>query len=154
MLGQPPDNHHLLPLCEFRVCEAEHNPLQAVRKKFSQQKCASTIAEAFIVGGAAKGGAKPHEETPHGNQLPISLTSVCFAPSPNPISLIKSLRNLQNFPQVTTSETFRRVSKTVSKGPSSRGFAFENFFGTFCPPPLALPSFGKSNGGFSEGVFK
>ena len=38
-------------------------------------------------------------------------------PPPYPISLIKSLRNPQNFPQVTSSETiFRRVSKSGFQG--------------------------------------
>ena len=80
-------------------------------------------------GGAAKmrggGGAKPHEET---------LGKFC--PPPPPISFSKSLRNPQNFPQLTTSETaFGGSRKMVSNGPSSRGFAFRYVW----TPPLALP---------------
>ena len=87
-------------------------------------------------GQKSGGGAKPHEETPHEKQFPTPLTSVRFAP-PYPISLSKSLRNSQNFPQLTSSETiFGGSRKAVSDGPSSRGFAFRYVL----PPPLALPS--------------
>ena len=87
-------------------------------------------------GGKKEGGAKPHEETPHGKRFPTPLTSVRFAP-PFPISLSKPLRNSQNFPQLTSSETiFGGSRKAVSDGPSSRGFAFRYVL----PPPLALPS--------------
>ena len=86
-------------------------------------------------GGQKRGGAKPHEETPHRNQFPTPLTSVRFAP-PYSISLSKSLRNSRNFPQVTSSETiFGGSRKWASDGPSSRGFAFRYVL----PPPLALP---------------
>ena len=52
-------------------------------------------------------------------------------PPPKSISLSKSPRNSQNFPQPTSSEmAFGGSRKAVSDGPSSRGFAF----GTFCPP--------------------
>ena len=91
-------------------------------------------------GGKKEGGAKPHEETPHGKQFPTPLTSVRFAPSYG-ISLSKSLRNPQNFPQVTSSETvFGGPQKIVSDGPSSRGFAFRYVL----PPPLALPRYFRS----------
>ena len=79
------------------------------------------------------GGAKPHEETPHGKQFPTPLTSVRFAP-PYSISLSKSLSNAQNFPQLTSSETaFGGSRKMVSDGPSSRGFAFRYV----SPPPFS-----------------
>ena len=90
--------------------------------------------------GRGGGGAKPHEETPHGKQCPTPLTLVHFAPSLFSISLIKSLRNPQNVPQVTSSETvFGGPPKMVSEGPSSRGFAFQYVLPP-PPPPLALPS--------------
>ena len=90
-------------------------------------------------GGQKEGGAKPHEETPQRKTVsPTPLTSVRFAPPPPPygISLSKSLRSAQNFPQLTSSETaFGGSQKIVSDGPSSRGFAFRYVL----PPPLALP---------------
>ena len=55
-------------------------------------------------------------------------------PPPYPISLIKSLRDPQNFRQVTSSETiFGGSQKMVFDGPSSRGFAFLTN-----PKPLAI----------------
>ena len=51
------------------------------------------------------------------------------------ISLIEALANAQNFPRLTT---FGGSRKTVSDGPSSRGFAFRY---VSRPPPLALPSY-------------
>ena len=87
-------------------------------------------------GGKKEGVAKPHEETPHKKQFPTPLTSVRFAP-PYGISLSKSLRSAQNFPQLTSSETaFGGSQKIVSDGPSSRGFAFRY---VLPPTPLALP---------------
>ena len=81
-------------------------------------------------GGQKSGGGKT---SPHRKQFPTPLTSVRFAPPPpHPISLIKSLRNPHNFPQVTSSKTiFGGSPKMVSKGPSSRGFAFRYVL----PPP-------------------
>ena len=88
-------------------------------------------------GGAKKrGGQNLTRRPPHEKQFPIPLTSVRFAP-PYPIPLSKSLRNSQNFPQLTSSETiFGGSRKAVSDGPSSRGFAF---WYVLPPPPLALP---------------
>ena len=42
-------------------------------------------------GGKKEGGAKPHEETPHGKQFPTPLTSVRFAPPPPMAFLLVSL---------------------------------------------------------------
>ena len=77
-------------------------------------------------GGQKRGGGG---KTSRGDppQFPTPLTSVRFAPPPPPhaISLSKSHRNFQNFPQLTSSETvFGGSQKIVSDGPSSRGFAF------------------------------
>ena len=55
-------------------------------------------------GGKKEGGAKPHEETTHGKQFPTPLTSLRFAPPVYGISLSKSLRSAQSFPQLTTSQ--------------------------------------------------
>ena len=53
-------------------------------------------------------------------------------PPPNFISLVKSSRSSQNFPQVTPSETGLRGSPNmVFEGPSSRGFALR-----YIPPRL------------------
>ena len=76
-------------------------------------------------------GGQPHEpqETPHGKQFPTPPASVHFPP-PHPVSLTKSLRNSQNFPQVTP------------KGPSSRGFALRYVlppFGSAQAKNLACP---------------
>ena len=77
--------------------------------------------------GCAKkeaGGAKPHEETPHRKQFP---TSVRFAPPPPPhsISPSKSLRNAQNFPQLTSPETiFPGSPKNVFQGAILARFCF------------------------------
>ena len=65
------------------------------------------------------GGAKPHEENPHGKQFPTPLTSVRL-----------------HFPQVTSEIIFGGSPKMVSKGPSSRGFAFRY---VLPPPRLAVP---------------
>ena len=90
-------------------------------------------------GGGGRGGAKPHDETPHRrNGFRPPSPRYGLPPPPFSISLSKSRRNSQNCPQPTSSETaFGGSRKMVSDGPSSRGFAF----GTFCRPlPLALPS--------------
>ena len=63
-----------------------------------QSSTASSVLEKKTTelqrGGAKSGGggARPHEETPHGKQFPTPLTSVRFAP-PHSISLSESLRN-------------------------------------------------------------
>ena len=58
-----------------------------------------------------------------------------FCPPPYSISLSKSLRNAQNFPQLTSSETiFGGSRKMVSDRPSSRGFAFRY---VLPPPPFS-----------------
>ena len=86
-------------------------------------------------GAKQRGGAKPHKENPHGKQFPTP-PSPRYIPPPNVISLIKSLTNTQNFPQVTPSKTvFGGSPKMVSDGPSLRGFAPPAVF----PPPLARP---------------
>ena len=65
------------------------------------------------------------------------LTSVCFAPLPIPFLLVSPLE-FPEFPSAAhLRNSFWRVSiKTISDGPSSRGFAFQYS----PPPPLALPS--------------
>ena len=78
-------------------------------------------------GGQKRGGGQnltrrpPTENsfrTPH-------LGMFCPPPPPNSISLSQSLRNAQNFPQLTTSKAaFGGSRKMVSDGPCSRGFAF------------------------------
>ena len=81
------------------------------------------------------GGAKPHEENPHGKQFPTPPhLGTSPPPPPNATSLIKSLTNSQNFPRVTPSKTvFGGSPKMVSDRPSLRGFAPPPLF---CPPPL------------------
>ena len=60
-------------------------------------------------------------------------------PPPYSISLRKSLRSAQYFPQPTTSEnSFRRVSKNGFRRAILARFCFSI---RFAPPPLALPSF-------------
>ena len=59
-------------------------------------------------------------------------------PPPIPFLLLSTLES-QNFPHVPSSETiFGGSAKMVSKGPSSRGFAFRYVLPP-PPPPLAVP---------------
>ena len=89
--------------------------------------------------GFQRGGQNLTRRPPHGNSFRPPLTSVRFAPPPPySISLSKSLRNAQNFPQLTSETTFRGSRKMVSDGPSSPRFCFSVSFAP--PPPLALPS--------------
>ena len=94
-------------------------------------------------GGTKKeGGGKTSRGDPPRKTVsdPPHLSTFC-PPSPHGISLSKSLRRAQNFPQLTTSETaFGGSQKIVSDGPSSRGFAFRYVLPPPPPPPpLALP---------------
>ena len=85
-------------------------------------------------GGKKSGGAKPHEETPTENGFRPPLPSVRLPPPPPySISLSKSLRNSQNFPQLISEKPFGGSQKAVSDAPSSRGFAFRY---VLPPPPL------------------
>ena len=73
--------------------------------------------------------------------VPTPLTSVRFAPPPYSISLSKSLRNTQKFPQLTSSGTaFGGSWKMASDGPSSLFFSGQKSCRTkvsriwiFCP---------------------
>ena len=84
-------------------------------------------------GGAkgAGGGAKPHEETPHGKQFPTPLTSEGFAPLLGS-ALTNSLKESQNFPGDPLGNSFGGSPEKVSKKPSLRGFAPR-----YVPPPVS-----------------
>ena len=84
-------------------------------------------------GGEKEGGQNLTRRPPAENSFRPPLPRYVLPP-PYSISLNKSLRKLQNFPQLTTSETaFGGSRKMVSDGPSSRGFAFRY---VLPPPPL------------------
>ena len=89
-------------------------------------------------------------KTPNWQMAPISRTGggrkpPCFEPFPPTLASSRTscLRDSRNFPQVTPSETAFLSPKMVSKGPSSRGFAFWGvppsgrniLFHRFCSPP-------------------
>ena len=80
-------------------------------------------------GGQSGGGQNLTRRPPTENSFrPSSPRYVLPPPPPSSISLLKSLRNSQKFPWVTSSETiFRGSPKRVSKWPSSRGFAFRSW---------------------------
>ena len=86
-------------------------------------------------GGASQGNPlrKTASDTRHlGTFWPL--------PPPYPISLVMSFRNPLNFSQVTSLETvFGWFPKMVSKGPSSRSFAFRYVLPP--PPPLSSAQF-------------
>ena len=85
-------------------------------------------------GGGQKspgGGQNLTRRPPTENSFPTPLTSVRFTPL-YPVSLMIP----QNFPQVTSSETiFGGSQKWFVRGHHREVL----LFGTFCPPPLALP---------------
>ena len=103
-------------------------------KKDSQRQNLSGPIQRMPKGGAKRrGGQNLTRRPPVENSFRPPLTSVRFAP-PYPISLSKSLRSAQNFPQLTSSETiFGGSRKAASDGPSSRGFAFRYVL----PPPFS-----------------
>ena len=104
-------------------------------KKSPTSSCRSAGSPENAKGGGAKkrGGQNLTRRPPTKNSFqPPSPRYVL--PPPYPISLSKSLRNSQNFPQLTSSETiFGGSRKAVSDGPSSRGFAFRYVL----PPPFS-----------------
>ena len=84
-------------------------------------------------GGKKEGGGRTSWGDPPWKTVsdPPHLGTFC---PPYSISLSKSLRNAQNFPQLTSSETiFGGSRKMVSDRPSSRGFAFRYVL----PPPFS-----------------
>ena len=91
-------------------------------------------------GEKKRGGQNLTRRPPTENGFRPPSPQYVLPPPPYAISLSKSLRNSQNFPQLTSSETvFGGSRKMVFDGPSSRGFAFRYVL----PPPLALPRPGR-----------
>ena len=78
-------------------------------------------------GGGGKTSRGPHTE----NSFRRPSRRYVFPLPPYGISLNKSLRGAQNFPQLTSETAFGGSQKMVSDGPSSRGFAFRYVL----PPP-------------------
>ena len=73
----------LFSACPLREVSQEPLPLKpkialCATWRFGQEATVQRTSK----GGQKEGGAKPHEETPHGKQFPTTLTSVCFAPLP------------------------------------------------------------------------
>ena len=104
----------------------EESPPKCIQQKSPTQFCRGA-SPTFLKnnlqrtpkGGGSPGGGGGQNLTrrpPHGKQFPTPLTSVRFAP-PYLLSLIKSFRHPQNFPQVTSSETvFGGSPKWFSRG--------------------------------------
>ena len=76
-------------------------------------------------GAKQRGGTKTDEENPHGKQFPTPPLTSVRPPPPSVISLIKSLTNTQNFPQVTPSK-WRPILARFPPPPPP----------LFCPPPF------------------
>ena len=88
-------------------------------------------------GGNSGGGAKPHEETPHGKQFPTPLTSVRFPPSQCHFSYEAPYK----LPEIPSGDPLKNSFRRVSKNGFPRGHPCEVLpRPAVLPPPLARPS--------------